>query len=381
MPFKTNYKIYVVTGEVSGENIIYQILKELSKKNVINLYGIGGMQLKSLGLKPLFSYTELSIMGLLEVLPKIPKILFLLNKVVNDILKVEPDLIITVDAPDFSFRVLKRVKKRNSLLKNLHIVAPTVWAWKSGRAKKISFFIDNLFVLFPFESKYFTKYKINTKFIGHPILDLIDNRKKTRNKFTRVISLFPGSRKKEIKLHLKIILDFLIVYKDIHNYQVVIVGVDKYLYLISKIYDPYKSKLNIKIVSASQEKQNIFNKTYLAIAVSGTITLELALNLIPTIVVYKLNTVSFSILKKLVKTKYISLINILLNKKVLPELVQKDLNERNLRVELDKLLNNRKEYQKQLQGFKKARELLSDKKKHIAFNAAKEIKRILETKP
>ena len=381
MPFKTNYKIYVVTGEVSGENIIYQILKELSKKNVINLYGIGGMQLKSLGLKPLFSYTELSIMGLLEVLPKIPKILFLLNKVVNDVLKVEPDLIITVDAPDFSFRVLKRVKKRNSLLKNLHIVAPTVWAWKSGRAKKISFFIDNLFVLFPFESKYFTKYKINTKFIGHPILDLIDNRKKTRNKFTRVISLFPGSRKKEIKLHLKIILDFLIVYKDIHNYQVVIVGVDKYLYLISKIYDPYKSKLNIKIVSASQEKQNIFNKTYLAIAVSGTITLELALNLIPTIVVYKLNTVSFSILKKLVKTKYISLINILLNKKVLPELVQKDLNERNLRVELDKLLNNRKEYQKQLQGFKKARELLSDKKKHIAFNAAKEIKRILETKP
>ena len=183
MPFKTNYKIYVVTGEVSGENIIYQILKELSKKNVINLYGIGGMQLKSLGLKPLFSYTELSIMGLLEVLPKIPKILFLLNKVVNDVLKVEPDLIITVDAPDFSFRVLKRVKKRNSLLKNLHIVAPTVWAWKSGRAKKISFFIDNLFVLFPFESKYFTKYKINTKFIGHPILDLIDNRKKTRNKF------------------------------------------------------------------------------------------------------------------------------------------------------------------------------------------------------
>ena len=148
MRIKSKYKIYIIVGEESGENIGYEILSSLKKKINYRLYGIGGKKLNSLGLKSIFNFNELSVMGLFEVLPKIPKLLILMQKTFFNILQVEPDLIITIDAPDFAFRVLKKIKNKNNNFKTLHIVAPTVWAWKSRRAKKISKFVDNLFVLF-----------------------------------------------------------------------------------------------------------------------------------------------------------------------------------------------------------------------------------------
>ena len=155
MPYKSASKVYVIVGEESGENIAYTIISELKKKKKIKLYGIGGKKLESIGVRSLFPFTDLSVMGLFEIIPKIPKLLYLINKTVNDIINVDPDLIITVDSPGFTFRVLKKLKSINPKLQNLHIVAPTVWAWKPDRAKKISYYIDNLFVLFPFEKKYF----------------------------------------------------------------------------------------------------------------------------------------------------------------------------------------------------------------------------------
>ena len=150
MHYKPEYKVYVITGEESGENIAYEILKKITNKINIKFYGIGGDKLKRLGLKPIFSASELSIMGILEIIPKIPKLINLIYKTYNDILNVEPNLIISVDSPGFVFRVLQKVKKKKNI-STLHIVAPTVWAWKPNRAKKISKYVDNLFVLFPFE--------------------------------------------------------------------------------------------------------------------------------------------------------------------------------------------------------------------------------------
>ena len=167
-------KIFILVGEISGDQIASFIIKELIKNQKIELQGIGGNNLKKLGLKSLFPLKEISIMGLLEVIPKIPKLMSLISLTVNKILLFKPDIIITVDASGFNFRVLKKIKKYNLNTKIIHIVAPTVWAWKPGRAKRISSFINYLFVLYPFEKKYFTPHGLKTYFIGHPLLEGIN---------------------------------------------------------------------------------------------------------------------------------------------------------------------------------------------------------------
>ena len=169
MQFKK--KIFILVGELSGDQIASSIVNELKKSHDIDLQGIGGKNLKKLGLKSLFPLKEISIMGLFEIIPKIPRLLSLISLTVNSIILFKPDIIITVDAPGFNFRVLKKIKRLKLNTKVIHIVAPSVWAWKPGRAKKISAYIDYLFVLYPFEKKYFTPHGLKTFFIGHPLLE------------------------------------------------------------------------------------------------------------------------------------------------------------------------------------------------------------------
>ena len=150
-------KIFIVAGEVSGDQLGGILLRKLQAyNNSISFYGIGGKNLIALGLKPIFSMDKISLMGLIEILPKVPELLSLIKLTVNKIINIKPDLIITIDAPGFNFRILKKLKQLNINIPNIHIVAPTVWAWKAGRAKKIASYVDNLFVLYPFEKKYFT---------------------------------------------------------------------------------------------------------------------------------------------------------------------------------------------------------------------------------
>ena len=144
--------IFVIAGELSGDQLGGILLRELKTSNKsVNFYGIGGKNLIELGLKPIFSMEKISLMGLIEVLPKIPELLSLIKLTVNKIIEIKPDLIITIDAPGFNFRVLKKLKRLNINIPNIHVVAPTVWAWKANRAKKIASYVDNLFVLYPFE--------------------------------------------------------------------------------------------------------------------------------------------------------------------------------------------------------------------------------------
>ncbi len=358
-------KIYVIVGEESGENIAATIISSLQRYTSFELYGIGGPKLSKKGLNSLFPYNELAIMGLVEVVPKIPKILYLINKTVKHILHIKPDLIITVDSPDFSFRVLKKIKYINSSLKTLHIVAPTVWAWKPNRAKKISYYVDNLFVLFPFEKKYFIPHGIKTTFIGHPFLDKINSEvKKTTNTLgikKKVISIFPGSRKKEITRHLNLILLYLSKNKYSRQYTFIVIAVDKYFKLIADKTKKYSNSLNISTLRSSKYKNYAFKFSDYAIAASGTISLELALCKIPLIVVYKLNFLTFLILKNLVTTKYVSLANIILNKKVIPELIQEDFCYKNFNLEFNNLINSNKHRNKQIKMFEKLKRKLKFK--------------------
>ena len=155
--------IFVIAGEISGDQLGGILLRHLNtSNNSIHFCGIGGNNLLELGLKPIFSMEKISLMGLIEVLPKIPELLSLIKLTVHKIIDIKPDLIITIDAPGFNFRVLKKLKQLNVNIPNIHIVAPTVWAWKANRAKKISSYVNNLFVLYPFEKKYLTPHGIKT---------------------------------------------------------------------------------------------------------------------------------------------------------------------------------------------------------------------------
>ena len=369
---KLKYKIYIIVGEDSGENIAYEILSQLKKKINYKLYGIGGKKLNSLGLKEIFSLSELSIMGLFEVLPKVPKLLKLIQKTYINILEVDPDLIITIDAPDFAFRVLKKIKKENNQFKTLHIVAPTVWAWKPNRAKKISRFVDNLFVLFPFEKKYFIPHGIKTTFIGHPFIKNSFKKEKISKKLFSsnkdIISIFPGSRKGEIERHLNKILFFLSKNSNYKIYKILIIAVNNHIELINNISKEFNKTLDLKVLNSLKYKNYAFKYSKYAIAVSGTISLELALNKVPLIVVYKLNLFSYLILKRLVRVKYISLANIILNKKVIPELVQNDFSYNKFNVEFDKLINNESNKNKQLKMFNKLENILKGNKSDIAVS-------------
>ena len=368
--------IFIVAGEVSGDQVGGVLLRKLkNSNNSIHFYGIGGKNLIELGLKPIFSMEKISLMGLIEVLPKIPELLSLLKLTVNRIIDIKPDLIITIDAPGFNFRILKKLKQLKVNIPNVHVVAPTVWAWKANRAKKIASYVDNLFVLYPFEKKYFTPHGIKTYFIGHPLVETINKSKKTLNKDKKkYISIYPGSRKNEINYHLDLILNSLLEYNE--KFTFVIVAVESQLSLVESISEKYKNKLEIDIVLNSH-KEIIFNKSFLAIAVSGTITVELALHKVPFITVYKLNSLSYFLLKKVVFAKYITLVNIIFDKPIVPELIQSKFNKDNIKHILNLLIKDEKGLKHQLKKFSNFENMLKSKNIKPSVHATKIIENIL----
>ena len=368
--------IFIIAGEISGDQLGGILLKKLkTSNNSLHFYGIGGKNLLELGLNSIFSMEKISLMGLIEVLPKIPELLSLIKLTVNKIIDIKPDLIITIDAPGFNFRILKKLKQLNVNIPNIHIVAPTVWAWKANRAKKIASYVDNLFVLYPFEKKYFIPYLINTYFIGHPLVETINKSKNILNKRKKkYISIFPGSRKNEINFHLDLILNSLLEYNE--KFTFVIVAVKSQLSLVENISERYKNKLEIDIV-LNTHKEIIFNKSFLAIAVSGTITLELALHKVPFINVYKLNFLSYFLLKNIVFAKYISLVNIIFDKPIVPELIQSQFNQDNIKNKLNFLIKDEKGLKLQLKNFSNLEYMLKNKNIKPSVHAIKIIKDVL----
>ena len=368
--------IFIIAGEISGDQLGGILLKKLkTSNNSLHFYGIGGKNLLELGLKPIFSMEKISLMGLIEVLPKIPELLSLIKLTVNKIIDIKPDLIITIDAPGFNFRILKKLKQLNVNIPNIHVVAPTVWAWKANRAKKIASYVDNLFVLYPFEKKYFIPHGIKTYFIGHPLVETINKSKNILNKRKKkYISIFPGSRKNEINFHLDLILNSLLEYNE--KFTFVIVAVESQLSLVENISEKYKNKLEIDIV-LNTHKEIIFNKSFLAIAVSGTITLELALHKVPFITVYKLNFLSYFLLKNIVFAKYITLVNIIFDKPIVPELIQSQFNQDNIRNKLNFLIKDEKGSKLQLKKFGNLENMLKNKNVKPSVYATKIIKNIL----
>ena len=328
-------KIFILTGEPSGDKLASTVIRKLNIINPDIEYScVGGSHLYSLGIKSIFDLKEITYMGFTSVLLNIFKIKDRINKTVDDIIKFNPDILFSVDSPDFTLRVAEKVKKINNNIKIIHYVAPQVWIWREGRVKKFKKFVDHMLLLFNFEKKYFDKENISNTFVGHPLLEE-DNKSKIDlssliSKDKKIISIFPGSRNSETNILLPILHDFIkLMNKKFNDYVFIFHATDENK---ESIINYLENNLlnNYQVISDENIKSQILSKSVFAVAKSGTVSLEICNANIPSIIIYKINMINYLIMKALVKVKFANIINIMNNKEVIPELLQGECNAKEI---------------------------------------------------
>ncbi|WP_440672288.1 lipid-A-disaccharide synthase [Candidatus Pelagibacter sp. HIMB1715] len=324
-------KIFVLTGEPSGDKLASTLISRLKLENSeIEYLSVGGTHLKNLGIKSIFDLKEITYLGFTSVLLNVFKIKSKINKTVEEIVKFNPDLLLSVDSPDFTLRVAEKVKKMNNNIKTIHYVAPQVWIWRKNRVKKIKKFIDHILLLFEFEKKYFDEENINNTFVGHPLIEINQNNKTIIDnilpKNKKIISIFPGSRNSETNVLLPILLDFIKLMNKKHNeYFFYIHATEENKSLILEHVKKHNFE-NIDIVSDENIKSEILSKSIFAVSKSGTVSLQICNFNVPSIIIYKLSFINFMIFKMLVNVKFANIINIINNREIIPELLQKECN-------------------------------------------------------
>ncbi len=324
-------KIFVLTGEPSGDKLASTLISRLKLENSkIEYLSVGGTHLKNLGIKSIYDLKEITYLGFTSVLLNIFKIKSKINETVQEIIKFNPDVLLSVDSPDFTLRVAEKVKKINNNIKTIHYVAPQVWVWRKNRVKKIKKFIDHILLLFKFEKKYFDEENINNTFVGHPLIEINQNNKTIIDnilpKDKKIISIFPGSRNSETNVLLPILLDFIKLMNQKHKeYFFYIHATEENKSLILKHVKKFNFD-NIDIVSEENIKSEILSKSIFAVSKSGTVSLQICNFNVPSIIIYKLSFINFMIFKMLVNVKFANIINIINNREVIPELLQKECN-------------------------------------------------------
>ena len=324
-------KIFVLTGEPSGDKLASTVISKLKMQNPdIEYLSVGGTNIKKLGIKSIFDLKDITYLGFTSVLLNIFKIRNKINIAVHEIIKFNPDILFSVDSPDFTLRVAERVKNINNNIKTVHYVAPQVWIWRKNRVKKIKKFIDHMLLLFNFEKKYFDEENIKNTFVGHPLIEKNENVKTVLNdlisKDKKIISIFPGSRNSETKVLLPILLDFIkLMNKKENFYSFVFHATDENKEFI--INQVKKTDVNnVDVVSDETIKSQILSNSIFAVSKSGTVSLQISSANIPSIIIYKLNFINFMIFKSLVNIKFANIINIINDKEIIPELLQNECN-------------------------------------------------------
>ena len=323
-------KIFILTGEPSGDKLASEVVKKIINFDKdINFLGVCGKHLKALGINSIFDQNDITYLAFSDIILNIFKIRKKINHTVNEIIKFQPDILFTVDSPDFSLRVSKKVKQINPNIKTIHYIAPKVWAWREGRVKKMKKFLDHVLLLFNFEKKYFDKENLKSTFVGHPLLD--DQLEKNNISLKpiidkKIISIFAGSRISEINMHMPILINFI---KKMNNknfeYNYVFHSTEK---LSEKIKGMIKENNfhNVDVIHDEKLKSNILKQSIFAIVKSGTVSLEVCKNNIPSIIIYKMNFFNYLLAKSLLNIKFVNMVNIINNKEVIPELIQKECN-------------------------------------------------------
>ena len=346
-------KIFVLTGEPSGDKLASKVISKLKTNNPnIEYLSVGGPHIKKLGIQSIFNLKDITYLGFTSVLLNIFKIKSKINTTVDEIIKFNPDILFSVDSPDFTLRVAEKVKKINNNIKTIHYVAPQVWVWRKNRVKKIKKFIDHMLLLFNFEKKYFDEENIKNTFVGHPLIEKNESVKTTLNdlisKDKKIISIFPGSRKSETNVLLPILLDFInLMNKKDNSYSYVFHAIDENKEFI--INHVKKTNLsNVDVISDENIKLQILSNSIFAVSKSGTISLQISNSNIPSIIIYKLSFINFIIFKMLVNVKFANIINIINDEEVIPELLQKECNAEEIYKTVIYFLKNPELIKKQL---------------------------------
>ena len=347
-------KIFILTGEPSGDKLASKVILKLknSRQNVDYL-SVGGEHLKALGIKSIYDLKEITYLGFTKVLLNIFKINKKINETVSKIIEFSPDILFSVDSPDFTLRVAKKVKKIKPYIKTIHFVAPQVWVWREHRVRQLKYFIDHILLLFPFEKKYFDKENIKSTFTGHPLLE---EQEKTKidisqiiKKNKKIFSIYPGSRISEINILLPILLDFVkLMNKKYTDIFFVFHSTTEHSRLIKNLMSKIEFS-NCDVVSDEKIKSHLLKESIFAVAKSGTISIEICNARVPSVIIYKMNIINFFIIKMLVKVKSPNIINIAANEEIIPQLLQSKCNPKEIFETVDGILNDKKILQKQIQ--------------------------------
>lgn len=330
-----NFRIFIIAGEVSGDVLGARIMREMPDAEFV---GVGGENMISAGLSSLFPMSDLAVMGIMEVAAHLKTLTRRIRQTAEAIITYKPDIVLTIDAPGFAKSVIKQVRKSpqgadliSRGLRFHHVVAPQVWAWRSGRAKKYAKIFDKLYAFFDFEIPYFTKFGLDTVAVGHPIADSLLGKKFNNHKLNseKIITLVPGSRMSEVKRLMPVFHDVVhqLVANGYIGYKFVIPTVETTADYVKNSIKNWKVKP--ELVNAGQ-RYDVYAKSYIAIVASGTVSAELAMLHIPTIVVYKMNPITIWFARRWIKVNWVSLVNILLNKSVYPEYLGAAANAENI---------------------------------------------------
>jgi lipid-A-disaccharide synthase len=330
-------KYYIISGEASGDLHGSNLVKALKEEDSsAELRAWGGDLMQEAGAVLAKHYKDLAFMGIGQVLKNLPTILGNFKFCRQDIQAFSPDVLILIDYSGFNLRIAKWAKAQG--YKIFYYISPQIWATREKRVKKIKLYVDKMFVILPFEADFYAKHNYSVEFVGHPLLDVIkehqvdpDFREKNQLSDTPIIALLPGSRKQEIESMLNVMLSIV---ADFPNYQFVIAGAPA---ITADFYQPFvQSKPNVTLLQ--NQTYNLLEHSHAALVTSGTATLETALFKVPQVVCYKAGALLYAIVKRIIKVPFISIVNLIMEKKVVQELIQHDLNSQQLKIELQLII-------------------------------------------
>lgn len=372
-------KYYIIAGEASGDLHGSSLIKELKKLDTSSeMQAWGGDLMQSAGAKIIKHYRELAFMGFTEVIKNLPTILNNLKFCKKDIEQFQPDVLILIDYPGFNLRIARWAKEKG--FKVVYYISPQVWAWKESRVKSIKKFVDKMLVILPFEKDFYNKWDYKVEYVGHPLVHIIEESKKDLKPLVSdkkdpdtskpIIALLPGSRKQEIQKKLSIMLEATRSFSD--QFRIVVAKAP------ANEDEFYRSIISDQNIETTRDTYTVLKNAKAALVTSGTATLETALFGVPEVVCYKGSPISYQIAKRLIKIKYISLVNLIMDKPVVKELIQDELSVENLKSELSKILFDQDRINQIKKDYEALKNLLS-KGGNASQTAAKEIVGLVTT--
>lgn len=354
-------KYYIIAGEASGDLHAANLIAEIKAKDKeAEFRAWGGDRMRKQGVTMVKHYRHMAFMGFVEVAANLKTVLHNIKECKADLLAYKPDVVILVDYPGFNLRIAKFAHKNG--MRVCYYISPQVWAWKRHRVYEIKRYVDKMLVILPFEEPFYKDYGVNVTFVGHPLLDEMSRLSMAprlsfvhRNNLSEkreIIALLPGSRKQEVERMLGTMLK---VIPHFPQYQFVIAGVSS---LDKNLYQRMIGDKDVRLVE--NQTYELLQNSSAALVTSGTATLETALLAVPEVVCYKANNLSYLIAKNLIKVKYISLVNLIMEREVVKELIQKDFSEENLTKELERLLKDGKKQRRLLEDLDTLKERLGN---------------------